>query len=150
MAIALFLLFLGLPLLEVVVFIQVGTQIGAFWTVVVCLLTAAMGAVLVRWQGISTWIRVQAVLAQGGMPALEALEAVLIMVGGALLLTPGFATDAAGFLCLLPLTRGLLLRAFVRRMQVSGGARRSATVIQGEVVSSTSSQAVNKQPEGIE
>ncbi len=101
----LFALFIAIPILEMVVLIQVGQQIGALWTVVLVLLTALIGINLLRYQGLSTLSRATWRMQSGQIPAQEMLEGILLAVGGALLLTPGFVTDTIGFLLLVPFTR---------------------------------------------
>jgi len=90
----LFLLFLLIPLLEIYLLIKVGGIIGALPTVFIVVFTAVLGAWLLRIQGLSTLMRVRSTLAQGGIPAVEMLEGAVLLVAGALLLTPGFFTDA--------------------------------------------------------
>lgn len=97
----LFLLFLGIPLLEIYLLIEVGAKIGALPTVFLVVFTAVLGVFLLRIQGFSTLTRLRGTLAQGGIPAVEMLEGAVLLVTGALLLTPGFFTDALGFLCLV-------------------------------------------------
>jgi UPF0716 protein FxsA len=101
----LFALFIAIPILEMVVLIQVGQQIGALWTIVLVLLTAFIGINLLRYQGLSTLSRATWRMQSGQIPAQEMLEGILLAVGGALLLTPGFVTDTVGFLLLVPFTR---------------------------------------------
>jgi UPF0716 protein FxsA len=101
----LFALFIAIPILEMVVLIQVGQKIGALWTVVLVLLTAFIGINLLRYQGLSTLSRATWRMQSGQIPAQEMLEGILLAVGGALLLTPGFVTDTIGFLLLVPFTR---------------------------------------------
>lgn len=108
--------FILLPLFELWLLIQVGSRIGALTTIGLCLLTAAIGVALLRQQGMSTLLRADRRMASGEVPAVEILEGFLLAVGGALLLTPGFFTDALGLLCLLPFTR----RALVARLLRSG------------------------------
>ena len=86
----LFALFIAIPILEMVVLIQVGQQIGALWTIVLVLLTAFIGINLLRYQGLSTLSRATWRMQSGQIPAQEMLEGILLAVGGALLLTPGF------------------------------------------------------------
>jgi UPF0716 protein FxsA len=102
------LLFLSVPLLEIFLFIQVGGWIGVWPTIGLVVLTAVAGAFLLRWQGLATLARVRRSLDRGQIPALEMVEGVLLVFGGALLLTPGFFTDVVGFLCLVPLSRHLI------------------------------------------
>ena len=108
----LFLLFISIPLLEIYLLIKVGGIIGAMPTVLLVIVTAVVGAWLLRLQGFATLQRVRQTLESGGLPALELLEGVILLFAGALLLTPGFFTDAVGFLCLIPeLRRQLVLWA---------------------------------------
>jgi len=111
----LLLLFLSIPLIEIYLLIQVGEVIGAMPTVLMVVFTAVLGAMLLRVQGLSTLRRVQAVSARGEVPALEMLEGVMLMIGGGLLLTPGFFTDAIGFICLIPPFRQALIRYWIKR-----------------------------------
>lgn len=135
-------LFLLVPLVEIYLLIEVGQVIGALTTVGLCVLTAVLGGILLRFQGISTMRRAQLSIARGEPPALEMLEGMALAIGGAMLLTPGFATDAVGFLCLIPWTRRALLRALLRRAQVAppggpggggpGGVHEHSYTIEGE------------------
>ena len=116
----LFLLFLLIPLLEIYLLIKVGGIIGALPTVFMVVFTAVLGAWLLRIQGLSTLMRVRSTLAQGGIPAVEMLEGAVLLVAGALLLTPGFFTDAIGFACLIPSLRRALIRRVLRKAVVTG------------------------------
>ena len=102
--------FIGIPLIEIYLFIQVGGAIGALPTVALVVITALVGVSLLRAQGLQTMAKFQQRVAQGEMPADTMLEGAALLFGGALLLTPGFLTDAIGFLCLLPVTRRPLVR----------------------------------------
>ncbi len=115
------LLFVGVPLVELYLLIEVGSVIGALQTIALCLLTAVIGGALLRYQGLQVMFRDQRSLAQGEVPAIEMFEGVALAAGGALLLTPGFATDVIGFLCLIPWTRRAAVRALLRRVTVRGG-----------------------------
>ncbi|MCW9013609.1 MAG: FxsA family protein [Gammaproteobacteria bacterium] len=99
------LLFFIVPLIEVYFLIQVGSVIGAGWTILLVVLTAIIGVNLLRQQGISTLTRANKAMSQGQIPAIEMMEGIFLAVGGALLITPGFFTDALGFICLIPATR---------------------------------------------
>jgi len=110
-------IFLLVPIIEIYLLIQVGQVIGAGWTIFLVLLTAVIGTTLLRQQGLSTLFRARQTIDSGGVPALELLEGLVLAVGGALLLTPGFITDAVGFACLLPLTRQLMVRMALVRMR---------------------------------
>lgn len=103
----LFLLFVLVPVAEIYVLVTVGSSIGAFPTIALVILTALAGAHLARMQGLSTMMRIRENLDQGFMPAEELLDGVLIFLAGMVLLTPGFLTDIAGLLILLPTTRNL-------------------------------------------
>lgn len=121
---ALLLIFLVVPLVEIYVLIEIGGIIGALPTVLACVGTAVLGGGLLRYQGFQTLRRAQRNMDRGQVPAMEMFEGVALAFGGALLLTPGFVTDVAGFLCLIPWTRRALIAAALRRMQVrytSGG-----------------------------
>lgn len=98
----LFILFLAVPLIEIYFLIQVGEVIGAWPTVLLVVITAVLGVWLLRWQGLSTLTRVQTSLQHGELPAQAMVEGMLLLVAGALLLTPGFVTDAFGFIILMP------------------------------------------------
>lgn len=100
-----FLFFLIVPFVEIYLLLQIGGWVGILPTVLLVVFTAVLGAWLLRRQGFSTWQRFQANLAQGNIPAYEMIEGPILLVGGALLLTPGFFTDALGFACLIPQAR---------------------------------------------
>ena len=101
----LFLLFIIVPIIEITLLINVGQAIGAWNTVGLVLLSAFIGVNMLRYQGFSTLRRAQGRMATGEMPGREMVEGIVLAVGGALLLTPGFVTDVIGFLCLIPFTR---------------------------------------------
>ena len=117
------LLFIVIPLTEIYLFIKIGGQIGALTTVLIVLATAFIGVNLLRFQGLSTLQRAQHNMAQGQMPAMEMMEGLVLAVGGALLITPGFLTDVLGFLCLIPGSRRALIRYLMARvsMQMQAG-----------------------------
>jgi UPF0716 protein FxsA len=128
----LLLLFILVPLAELFVIVQVGELIGVLPTLGLLALDAVLGTLLLRAQGRAAWRRLNAAIEEGRAPAREVLDGALVLFGGALLLTPGFLTDIAGVLLLLPPTRAgarvLLVRALKRRvrLQVSypGGTAR--------------------------
>ena len=113
------LIFIGIPLVEVYLFIEVGQEIGALPTVLLCITTAVIGSAMVRAQGISTMARFQREMAAGQMPATTMMEGFALMLGGILLITPGFFTDAIGFLCLIPYTRRAVISRFINNMVVT-------------------------------
>lgn len=120
---ALLLLFLVLPIVEIYVLIHVGEAIGVLPTVALVVGTALLGAYLLRRQGMTTLARARASLDAGQLPAGELMEGVFILLGGALLLTPGLVTDALGLLCLIPpLRRWMIARLIASGLliQVSG------------------------------
>ena len=121
----LFILFLIVPVVEIYFLITVGSAIGAGMTVALILLTAFIGAFLVRAQGFSTFARVQSQMAKGEMPAVEIFEGLFLLVAGALLLTPGFLTDAIGFACLTPPLRRALIRKMLAAGMLKGAAFRA-------------------------
>ncbi len=118
----LFLAFLTIPLVEIVLFIEIGSRIGTWMTLLIIVCTAILGAALAQQEGLKTWRRIQAKLANGELPDDELLDGLLILVAGVLLLTPGFLTDAAGFTLLYRGTREQLKRwlrhRFSRRFQI--------------------------------
>jgi UPF0716 protein FxsA len=110
------LLFVLVPIAEIYVIIQVGQEIGALWTVLILIVDSLIGARLLGWQGRRTWGEFQAALAAGRIPHREILDGVLIIIGGAFLLTPGFLTDIVGLLLLIPPTRATFRRLLTRLM----------------------------------
>jgi UPF0716 protein FxsA len=108
------LLFIVVPLAELYVIIQVGQAIGALPTIGLLLLDSLFGAWLLRAQGRSVWRRFRTALAGGRPPASETVDGALVITGGALMLAPGFITDAFGIVLLLPPTRAVLRRGILR------------------------------------
>ena len=108
-------LFIVVPILEIYVIIQVGQAIGALWTIALLIADSIAGTILMKSQGRAAWRRFQAALAEGRVPGREVLDGVLVIFGGAFLLTPGFCTDILGALLLLPPTRAVIRRLLVRR-----------------------------------
>ncbi len=139
---SLFLLFLLIPIIEIYFLIQVGDIIGAGWTVFLVVATAVIGAALLRQQGLSTLQRAQLSMAQGELPALAMLEGVMLLISGAMLLTPGFVTDILGFLLLIPPLRQALIKQMLQRGTfVSGSSMygeqrhyKETNIIEGEIV----------------
>ncbi len=119
----LFTIFVLAPILEMWLLIEVGSLIGALPTIGCVLLTAMIGAALLRQQGLSTLLSARQRMEQGQVPAREIVAGLLLAIGGALLLTPGFITDAVGFVCLIRPLREALIDELLRRgvMQVQGG-----------------------------
>jgi UPF0716 protein FxsA len=123
MLLPLVLLFIVVPIAELVVVIQVGQAIGVWWTIALLIADSILGAVLMRAQGRAAWRRFNEAMQAGRVPAREVLDGALVMFGGLLLLTPGFITDILGLLLLIPptraLVRGVLGRRLTHRMVVS-------------------------------
>jgi len=117
-----FLFFLIVPFVEIYLLLQIGGIIGVFPTVFLVVFTAVLGAWLLRQQGFATWQRLQASLAQGVLPAYEMIEGPMLLVGGALLLTPGFFTDALGFACLIPQTRRKFAKYIIENQLINAQA----------------------------
>jgi UPF0716 protein FxsA len=112
--------FILVPIAEIYVLIKVGQVIGAWWTIVLLIADSAFGSWLIRHQGARAWRALRVALSEGRMPARELADGVLIVVGGTLMISPGFVTDVFGFILILPFTRPLgrrfLTRAVARRL----------------------------------
>ena len=112
------------PLVEVYVLVQVGQSIGALPTIALLVVMSLLGAWLLKREGRRTWTAFRAALTTGRVPAKEVADGGLVIFGGALLLTPGFATDLFGLLCVLPGSRAVLRRVLTgwvtRRLGVPG------------------------------
>jgi UPF0716 protein FxsA len=112
---ALLALFILVPIAELAIIIQVGQLLGLWWTIALLIADSVLGSMLMRSQGRAAWRRFIATLEAGRPPAREVVDGVLIIFGGALLLTPGFLSDIAGLLFLLPPTRAAIRRLFLRQ-----------------------------------
>jgi UPF0716 protein FxsA len=108
-------LFILVPIAELAVIIQVGQAIGVWWTIAILVADSVLGSLLMRSQGRAAWRRFNAALSSGRVPAREVADGVLVIFGGALLLTPGFLSDIFGLLFLIPPTRALIRRVFLRQ-----------------------------------
>ena len=117
--------------LELYVLIAVGSVLGAFPTILLIIASAALGSFLLKQQGFATWQRLQATIARNETPAYELMEGFLILLGGALLLTPGFLTDAVGLMCLLPTMRQKII-AIVMQHYFAMPQRPDENVLEGE------------------
>ncbi|HAK61450.1 MAG TPA: membrane protein FxsA [Nitrospiraceae bacterium] len=120
----LFLLFAVIPVIELALLIQIGSIIGTFNTIAVVILTAITGAYMVKLEGIGVFYRMQRDMAQGIFPAEELINGVLILVAGALLLTPGFFTDILGFLMVVPGSREVIKKIVKRYIERHTDIRR--------------------------
>ncbi len=116
----LLILFVAMPIIEMWVLIEVGGIIGPFPTIGLVLLTACIGLGLLRAQGAGALARAQTKLRAQQVPVREMADGLFFAVGGALLLTPGFVTDAIGFACLTPGIRTLLLSAITKQLLGKG------------------------------
>jgi UPF0716 protein FxsA len=123
--------FIGVPLLEIAVFIQVGGFLGLWPTLAVVILTAVIGTALLRVQGLATLARAQAQMQEGALPTRELFDGACLLIAGVLLLTPGFVTDGLGFLLFLPAARDILRRMLSRHM---AGRMESHIFVDGQAV----------------
>jgi UPF0716 protein FxsA len=142
----LFVAFVVVPLVEIYLVIQVGQVIGPWWTILLLVVDSLLGAWLMKREGRRAWLALRTALESYRPPAKELADGALILIGGTLLLTPGFASDVVGFLLVLPFTRPVfrrLLTAYLGSrvtVAVSGAARSRTrpadgdTVVRGEVV----------------
>ena len=136
------LLLIVVPVAELWVIVQFAQQIGVLETFGLLIVISVAGAFLLKQQGMATWQRMQATLARGEMPGKEMTDAFLVLLGGALLLTPGFLTDAVGILFLLPPTRAALKGVF-RKMLGSWAIRRAGPA--GRVYTATVVRSARKE-----
>jgi len=117
--------FMLVPIAEMWILIEVGGWIGALPTIALVVVTATLGLSLLKRQGLSTLLSARQKINEGSIPASELVSGVMLAVGGALLLTPGFVTDAVGFVLLIPQTRQWLLFKMIDRF-------RDKIIIEGE------------------
>ncbi len=140
-------LFVVLPIVEIWFLIQIGQVIGPWWTILLLVADGILGSLLVKSEGRRAWRALTSAIEQHKMPHKELADGALILVGGTLLLTPGFVSDVVGLFCILPFTRPIARRALAgaiaRRVQVVNlppppGSRRPGPsgpdVVQGEVM----------------
>lgn len=109
------LVLLTAPVVEIFLLVQVGGVIGVFPTVLLIVGTGGYGAYLFHVQGLATWARLQSILSRGELPTLELVEGPLVLLGGILLLTPGFLSDVLGLCCLMPGSRRWLAAYLLER-----------------------------------
>jgi UPF0716 protein FxsA len=123
---ALLALFILVPLAELYVILKVGDAIGAIWTILLLAADSVLGSLLLRAQGRSVWRRFNTALAEGKMPHREVIDGVLVVFGGAFLITPGFITDVVGLVLLIPPTRAVVRRLLASRLgrRLAAGATR--------------------------
>ncbi len=113
----LFALFILLPAVELALLVQVDKLIGFWPTIGLILATGFIGSLLARREGLSVWRRLNQRMAEGGLPGNELLDGVIILLAGALLITPGVLTDVIGFLGLLPPSRALIRKIAMKRIK---------------------------------
>ena len=114
--VALIAIFIVVPLAELYVILKVGDSIGVGWTILLLVVDSLLGSLLLRAQGRSVWKRFNTALGEGKMPHREVLDGVLVIFGGAFLLTPGFLTDIVGLVLLIPPTRAVVRGLVARRL----------------------------------
>ena len=120
MALYILLALVGVPLLEIWVFIEVGGRIGTWNTIAIVLLTGVVGTLLLRVQGLGVLARVRDSLDRGVMPVAEVFDGLCLLVAGAVLLTPGFVTDTIGILLFVPAFRRSIGHWLAQRFMASG------------------------------
>ena len=129
MLLKLFLAFTIIPIIEIYLLIEIGSMLGALTAVTLVILTGFLGAFLARMQGLQTLYRIQESLREGRMPSGELLDALLIVIAGLVLLTPGFLTDSAGFLLLIPATRNSIKYWLRRQIELRYMSNRPKDII---------------------
>ena len=129
MLLKLFLAFTIIPIIEIYLLIEIGSIFGALTAVTLVILTGFLGAFLARMQGLQTLYRIQDSLSEGRMPSGELLDALLIVIAGLVLLTPGFLTDTAGFLLLIPATRNTIKHWLRRQIELRNMSKRPEDII---------------------
>ena len=129
MLLKLFLAFTIIPIIEIYLLIEIGSMFGALTAVTLVILTGFLGAFLARMQGLQTLYRIQESLREGKMPSGELLDALLIVIAGLVLLTPGFLTDSAGFLLLIPATRNYIKYWLRRQIELRYMSNRPEDII---------------------
>ena len=129
MLLKLFLAFTIIPIIEIFLLIEIGSMFGALTAVTLVILTGFLGAFLARMQGLQTLYRIQESLREGKMPSGELLDALLIVIAGLVLLTPGFLTDSAGFLLLIPATRNFIKYWLRRQIELRYMSNRPEDII---------------------
>lgn len=112
-------LFIFIPLIEIYLLIAIGSKIGALPTIALIIFTAGLGVTLLRIQGFLTLTKIRQSLDQGELPAATMLGGLMLLIAGALLLTPGFFTDAIGFICLVPSIRSKIANSLLKRAIVA-------------------------------
>ena len=107
-----------IPIIEIYLLIEIGSFFGVLTAITLVILTGFLGAFMARMQGLQTLFRIQESLREGRMPSGELLDALLIVIAGLVLLTPGFLTDSVGFLLLIPSTRNSIISWLQRQIEL--------------------------------
>jgi len=146
----LLLLFIIVPALELALILQLGIYFGTLPTLALIVFTGILGAYLARLQGLSVLTRAQEQMSRGELPASSLVDGVMILVAGALLMTPGILTDAAGFSLLVPAWRNRIKEIVLRRFRKAVEQNRVHVHVSGMGFESDHSPIVDVQPEGFE
>ena len=125
----LLLAFTIIPIIEIYLLIEIGSIFGVLTAITLVILTGFLGAFMARMQGLQTLFRIQESLREGRMPSGELLDALLIVIAGIVLLTPGFLTDSAGFLLLIPTTRNSIISWLQRQIELRYMSNRPEDII---------------------
>jgi len=143
MFLRLLILFITVPLIELFLFVKIGSKIGLPATLVIIIITGALGAWLTRIQGLKTYAKFQKASAEGRLPHNEVVDGLIILVAGAVLLTPGFLTDAVGFSLLIPPVRAVV------RNRLAGYLKGRAKVVISSRVNVNPAGTAATPPQGI-
>jgi UPF0716 protein FxsA len=142
--------FIAVPLIEIYVIIQVGQVIGAWWTILLLIADSIFGSWLIKREGGKAWLALRLALEAGRLPHRELADGVLILVGGTLMLTPGFVSDLFGMLCILPFTRPVgrrLLAGLISRKLLGASFSTGPTGFQAGFQAPGSSARTQQRPE---
>ena len=129
-----FIIFIGIPAMEVFLFIKIGGKIGAIYTVTLIFFTAILGIYFAKLQGIQTLRSGMINLYQNKMPIYEIISGASIAVAALLLIIPGFFTDTIGFLLLIPFTRNIIFKIALKKQKIIKEEKEENKVIDGEIV----------------
>ncbi|WP_122521270.1 FxsA family protein [Pseudomonas viridiflava] len=140
------LMFLLFPVLELFILVRVGMSIGFLWTFLLVLATSMLGLFVMRVAGFATALRARESLSRGELPAQQMLEGLMVAVGGGLLLLPGFISDILGVICLLPVTRRLLISKVRQRAEAQAMRQRAFA---DDLQSRADEQAANSRTHAI-
>ena len=129
-----FLIFIGLPALEIFLMIKIGGEIGALNTILLIFLTAIIGVYYARIQGIQTLRSGLINLYQNKAPVYELMSGASIAIAAVMLIFPGFLTDTLGFLLLIPFTRNILFRIAIKKRENTNETKKNKKIIDGEII----------------